>query len=412
MRKWRILSALLAVLLAAGLGISAAQVQAAGRNVVFQETMLEGNASDFDGLHMQALYSFDGCLHWDVGYDPGHGGTTESTARYDPPHGTPEQPDSFWLTTGLSGMESYSSDEPLDPGIEKMIKQVRANAPSKIEPYSKVLNAEDYLTELPVRVADAPDWLNKDAVEALFHVPLPEHMAVQVRVYHDIGAELATVGSGAVECWSDSVVGEDAVWFTADFVKGEDIWYPGGGVYRAAEDVELLYPLSPGSRTRYLSRSADGARLRLITKENDAFTLTVLDAETGAALQTLALPVEAGKELWSTQEADGDLLIMTGETRFFLLEEGPDGVYSLAVEGSFEGDEAFLGGSLYMQFSYDGNRLFVVNSNVSGLPCSVYRTDGSRSRMECASSLYGSVDNWYLDTGRLEPLTITKEAGA
>ena len=139
MRKWRIFSALLAVLLAAGLGISAAQVQAAGRNVVFQETMLEGNASDFDGLHVKTQYSFDGCLHWNVGYDPGRGGT-ESTVHYDPPHGMPEQPDAFWLTTGLSGMESYSHDAPLDPGIEKMIDRVRENAPSKNFPYSEVLN--------------------------------------------------------------------------------------------------------------------------------------------------------------------------------------------------------------------------------------------------------------------------------
>ena len=137
MRKWRMLSALLAVLLAAGLGISAAHVQAAGRNVTFDETMLEGNASDFDGLQVQAQYSFDGCLHWDVGYDPGRG-STKSALRYDPPHGMPKAQEGFWLTTGLGGMESYSSDEPLDPGIEKMIDRVRENAPSKVEPYSAV----------------------------------------------------------------------------------------------------------------------------------------------------------------------------------------------------------------------------------------------------------------------------------
>ena len=271
MRKWRIISALLAVLLAAGLGVSAAHVQATGRNVTFEEAMLEGSAGDFAGLQVQTKYAYDGCLHWDVGYTPGRG--TESTVHYDPPHGTPEQPDSFWLTTGLGGMESYSSDEPLNPGIAEMIDQVRENAPPKVESYSEVLNAEDYLTELPVRVLNAVEWLNTDAVEALFHVPLPEHMAVQVRVFHDTGAELTAVGSGAIECWCDSVVGEDAVWFTADFMKGDDVWYPGGGVYRASDTVELIYPLPAESRTRYLSRSADGARLRLITEENDAFTL-------------------------------------------------------------------------------------------------------------------------------------------
>lgn len=392
MRKWRILSALLAVLLAAGITVSAARVQAAGRNVVFQETMLEGNASDFDGLHMLAQYSFNGCLHWDVGYDPGRGGT-ESTVHYDPPRGGKhEAPEGFWLTTGLNGMESYSSDEPLEPGIEKMIEQVRAAAPSKDFPYSEVLNAEDYLTELPVRILDAPDWLNTDAVEELFHVPLPEHMAVQVRVFHDTGAELTAVGDGAVECWCDSVVGEDAVWFTADFMKGDDVWYPGGGVYRAADTVELLYPLPAESRTRYLSRSEDGARLRLITKENDAFTLTVLDAETGDALQTMAIPVEDGKELWNTQEADGDLLMMAGE-RFLLLEEGTDGTYSLAMEGNIDGDEVFNGSEPWRTFAYDGDRLAVVNMSTR-LLCSVYRADGSRSRMESTCSLAREDVGW------------------
>ena len=391
MRKWRILSVLLAVLLAAGITVSAARVQAAGRNVVFQETMLEGNASDFDGLHMLAQYSFNGCLHWDVGYDPGRG-STKSALRYDPPHGMPKAQEGFWRTTGLGGMESYSSDEPLDPGIAKMIEQVCAAAPSKDFPYSEVLNAEDYLTELPVRVLDAPDWLNTDAVEELFHVPLPEHMAVQVRVFHDTGAELTAVGDGAVECWCDSVVGEDAVWFTADFMKGDDVWYPGGGVYRAADTVELLYPLPAESRTRYLSRSEDGARLRLITKENDAFTLTVLDAETGDALQTMAIPVEDGKELWNTQEADGDLLMMAGE-RFLLLEEGTDGTYSLAMEGNIDGDEVFNGSEPWRTFAYDGDRLAVVNMSTR-LLCSVYRADGSRSRMESTCSLAREDVGW------------------
>ena len=219
-------------------------------------------------------------------------------------------------------------------------------------------------------------------------------MAVQVRVFHDTGAELTAVGSGAIECWCDSVVGEDAVWFTADFMKGDDVWYPGGGVYRAADTVELLYPLPAESRTRYLSRSADGARLRLITKENDAFTLTVLDADTGAALQTLAIPVEAGKEIWSTQEADGDLLLLAGE-KFLLLAEAEDGTYSLAMQGSIAGDEVFNGSAPWRMFAYDGERLAVANMSTQ-LLCSVYRADGSRSRMESTGSLAREDVGWSL----------------
>ena len=395
MRKWRVLSALLAVLLAAGITVSAAHVQASGRNVSFAETVLEGAASDFAGLQLQARYVSDGCLHWSIGYAPGQGGSTQSAVCYDPPRGgRHEAPEGFWLTTGLSSREIYSTEEPLDPGIEKMIEQVRAAAPSTDEPYSEVLNAEDYLTELPVRVLNAVEWLNTDAVEALFHVPLPEHMAVQVRVYHDGAAELTAVGDGAVDCWCDSVVGEDAVWFTADFVKGDDIWYPGGGVYRAADRAELLYPLSAESRTQYLSRSADGARLRLITKETDAFTLTVLDAETGAALQTMAIPVEAGDELWSTQEADGDLLLLAGE-KFLLLSEAEDGTYTLAMQGSIAGDEVFNGSAPWRTFAYDGERLAIVNMSTR-LLCSVYRADGSRSRMESTGSLTPEDVGWGL----------------
>ena len=156
--------------------------------------------------------------------------------------------------------------------------------------------------------------------------------------------------------------------------------------------MELLYPLSAESRTRYLSRSADGARLRLITKENDAFTLTVLDAETGDVLQTMTLPVEAGKELWSTQEADGDLLLLAGE-EFLLLAEAEDGTYSLAMQGSIALDEVFNGSEPWRTFAYDGDRLAVVNMSTR-LLCSVYRADGSRSRMESTCSLAREDVGW------------------
>lgn len=410
MRKWRVLSIALAVLLAASIGVSAAHVQRTGTDVRFTETLLASDEADFAGLRVHARYACDGFLHWAVDYAPGAGGAAETAFRYAPPERAASgQPDAFFLSVGLDGMATYDAETPADPGVRAMIAAVEANAPAGPEPYSEVVNAEDYLTELPIRVADAPDWLNTDAVEAFYSVPVPEHMAVQVRVFHNGNAELTAVGSGAVECWCDSVVGEDTVWFTADFMKSDEIWYPGGGVYRAADTVELLYPLPAESRTRYLSRSADGARLRLITKENDAFTLTVLDANSGETLQTMPIPVAEGKELWSTQEADGDLLLMAG-ARFLLLAEGADGTYSLAMEGSCEGDEAFTGSDPWRTFAYDGDRLAVANIGGRDLLCSVYRADGSCSRMECASSLHRSVDPCYLSFDLPDPVTITKEA--
>ena len=50
MRRWRFLTLALAVLLAAGLGVSAAHVQSTGRNVVYDETILQGEAEAFSGI--------------------------------------------------------------------------------------------------------------------------------------------------------------------------------------------------------------------------------------------------------------------------------------------------------------------------------------------------------------------------
>ena len=66
MRKWRILSALLAVLLAAGLGISAAQLQAEGTNVTFTRTLLAGEKADFAGVAVTERARLGGGLHWDA----------------------------------------------------------------------------------------------------------------------------------------------------------------------------------------------------------------------------------------------------------------------------------------------------------------------------------------------------------
>ena len=53
MRRWRFLTLALAVLLTAGLGVSAAHVQSTGRNVVYDETILQGEAEAFSGIVRQ-----------------------------------------------------------------------------------------------------------------------------------------------------------------------------------------------------------------------------------------------------------------------------------------------------------------------------------------------------------------------
>ena len=108
----------------------------------------------------------------------------------------------------------------------------------------------------------------------------------------------------------------------------------------------------------------------------------------------MALPVEAGKEVWNTQETDGDLLLMAGE-KFLLLAEAEDGTYSLAMEGNIDGDEVINGSEPWRTFAYDGDRLAVVNMSTR-LLCSVYRADGSRSRMESACSLAREDVGWSL----------------
>ena len=66
MRRWRILSLLLAVLAAGGLLAAGLFVSAAGRNVVYDETILQGAAEDFSGVVVHAKNRIRNEVLWET----------------------------------------------------------------------------------------------------------------------------------------------------------------------------------------------------------------------------------------------------------------------------------------------------------------------------------------------------------
>ena len=89
MRRWRFLTLALAVLLAAGLGVSAAYVQAEGRNVVYDETILQGEAGDFSDVTLHLKNRMGNELYWLTDYHPGASGAAETHTRYGKSDWTP-----------------------------------------------------------------------------------------------------------------------------------------------------------------------------------------------------------------------------------------------------------------------------------------------------------------------------------
>ncbi|MBQ9720216.1 MAG: hypothetical protein IJV64_05925 [Oscillospiraceae bacterium] len=82
MRKWRILTLLLAVLAVIGLPAAALWISEYKKDVTYDETVLQGDAADFSGVSNQTQNQLRDRVFWETTYRPGTGEAPETRMRF------------------------------------------------------------------------------------------------------------------------------------------------------------------------------------------------------------------------------------------------------------------------------------------------------------------------------------------
>ncbi len=343
MRRWRFLTLALAVLLAAGLGVSAAHVQATGRNVVYDETILQGEAEAFSGIVVHTKSRMNNEVLWQTDYRPG--GDARSTARYgvsdwsytDPP---PSVRAYSFLTNAPSLRNGSEADA--------MVESVASRTPEG-ETREEIIRAADWYAYFPIAVWMDGDGSDSVQTEAELKIPVPEDYFVRVIVSRPDSAQYSfTIREEAfrgptLDAVSAGVTDGDAArcWFALDTGHFDTSLLPGGGgvmqMDAADSEVKSAYPLPIGTSVSDLWLSADAGTLYVLHSLDGAHTLTALSTKDMAVQQELALPIAAEATLEPTIR-DGDVVLLPATDGTTTVLTAEDHTYTLRTQVHTDGD--------------------------------------------------------------------------
>ena len=408
MRKWRILSALLAVLLAAELGISAAQLQAEGANVTFTRTLLAGEEAEFAGVAVTERARLGGGLHWDARclLDTGK---TETRCRFGAvPYEQMEYDSTLSVWLGLlTEQENLSLQYAAEP--------LAASAPEGADSVEGTLRACEVFGRLPLHAQISDPYgipADKDEVfRAFFDMPIPDDWTIPVSVifvnpndhaqgYYLEGVELnAAIGWPETNCRSVQV-GDD-FYFTLDLGAAAE-----SAVYRyhpQTEQIETVYSFP--AHARVLAFWQTETLLCMLHTQTDDTVITTLSLPDMAVRQNTPLQLEVGTVFYEPIRQGGTFLLPDTQGRVLALTQSADGVITPETIAVPADDPALAGyddkqTSLrdYLQwntyYAAGGGRLVIAapaesddDAPVLDVLLSVYDAQGRRSSMRLESSL-------------------------
>ncbi|MCI8527301.1 MAG: hypothetical protein HFF17_15630, partial [Oscillospiraceae bacterium] len=389
------------------------QVGAAADQVEITQTDLLGDPAALEGLVLDlATYGDHGRhLRWDTRCAFTGGLSTQSQFTY---HQTPDP----WERFGDSGQILYdmpstsysiSTTGFLDlAGDERELRysnlfvlpmiDVASRAPADSS-YTEQVRIRDYYDFFPLsvnfrlllsgRYTYEEEVRLSDTLSALFQVPVPEDLMLEITVTTDELGRPVEIQSNPVEpdpgsYWIDTFCANtgDALYFTAN-CRVDDYDQPpiipeapgGYGLYTIpleegrlrAENLDrlaLAYPIDPQRAwILALEPTEDGSRLLLVTQEEGRAVLTVIDRATMEDIQRLELfPVcyeEDNYVVFSELYAfSGCLLLHDTEGNFLLLAGDGSGGYEVAIRSTLRPVEAWDAGLCTdPSFAYDGQRL-------------------------------------------------------
>lgn len=450
MRKSLILTLAMLVLTAAGMIFVSAGVSRTGDDVVWEETVLSGDVSAAEGLEVFTDIRCTQHMYWGTAYQVGHPENISTDFEF-----YPESRKRTWEPTysGISleyaaGFGSSIGGGTFDMATEYLFgyNKVFADVASRTLPgeeHTERVMLDDYYEYYPMEIrVDLPEvyiYAGYDdgdpdiitgqeemarALREFVKIPVSEDTVADVTVEKNgdggvVSVYLNYIDSGVyVSAFSEYT--ENKCFFVLDCVNADDEtpadmshMAAGFGIYcleydsekgtADTENIKNVFPLDQVD-IEHFAMSEDKSRLLMITDENGAYYLTVIDAVTFAQLQRIEIS-DSGEEKWLHTVYEGEdfltVAISIDDGReLVLLARGEDGGYEkkFAHVMTEEVEEKTYFTLRYARMAWDGERLAISGYadgtySECGIYVFVYTADG----LEYLARYDSSLEKGYVD---------------
>lgn len=418
MRKSLGLTLALALLAVAVLLGATAVVGAQTARVTLTEQASAGDAAAAQGvrlqLHMRETAAL-AHLHWETNYTVG--GAADTAFTYSTAGQRESETPYAYVELSLSGSEDGSGDFDLASCDETefawiaLYRAVAENTGSG-ETRTETLLLSDYYDALPLSVMvydsrPSGEGIDTRAVKNYFRFPVPEGCTAAVTVTKDAAGAVSALRLRIQNCPEVQSTGcwtADGVCYFA--VEGTGVPDAYHRIYRVDLDlsgehdaqVRAVTALAPELSVEGLRLSSDGGRLFVTAREGRAYTLRVVDAASGALLQTL--PLQEAELCQSVYDGDGFAVYtfpaeaaQEDAVRYVVAATPADGDCSVALTGTVAREDARFDG-YGVDMDFNGELLAVVNGWLSeeqtyyrGVDLALYDADGLRYTVRYAVSL-------------------------
>jgi len=384
--------------------------------VELTETVVYGDKKRAEGLTVRNQSQYINRLHWDTTCLIGEENITDTAYRFTPDYEynhSPSTPRALYLTAQVDGHFFEDDENPtgLNQAYKELYDSMGPNEEKEIEVYVKDyydfyplngwLDLNGYLLDWD-RYDIMREYLTEEELiiieklTSFFRFPVLETDKELIALTTNEAKNIIGSGSGSIsgdDFYFDTIspYTDDAVFIVFDSHTNEgnliDTSYiPGGyGIYRlpyhtreadergytVAVDVDelaMVYPLDPNLHLMGMTLSKDGERLLLYTREENAFYLTVINADTMDTLQKLELG-KWSEDTWGWRlfdKGDDFLAFILNDGELVVAEQQPNGTYSITLRTDLllsENDTPFADYYLSSDavMAYDGERLAIVD---------------------------------------------------
>lgn len=303
-------------------------------NVVFTETILQGDNSFAEGITVETSYQYEHRLYWNSKLIIGKENKAETDFEFHKDY-TSEAPEiedyiEFYTETGFSSSWDFDNEEAEFTGINKAYKELY----DKTKPGEEgemVIVYKDYMDYYPMAGEyytngsnntfgspfgfsyEATSEAVQEKIEAYFKIPVIDEECRNITMTKDqdgtvmnIGSNQASKDTDSYSFYSESAQGKDGLYLVfsnrTDFGEIVDMsLIPGGyGIYFFPyhttgldfNNIQTVYSVDVENEILDITMSKDKKKIHLITKEKDELILNVIDVGTMTCLQKITLHKE------------------------------------------------------------------------------------------------------------------------